>query len=252
MGKNRIWNNFDTTEGTMRAEVSEKAEARCKKQDARSTRKSCLLPLASCICLYSLFTLFSGCTGHQIILTKDPLKAEEHLKLAQVYEAKGEVELAEEEYKRAVEQDKTNSMAYFGLGNISFKKGKYVEAEDYYKKAIGNTPADNPRNAMFYNNLSWVYIETNKDLKEAERLVQKAMLLDAERARIYQDTLGVIYTKLKEYAKAEEVLLSALQNAPDDKAALRHINTHLLELYKMTGDKDKLNAVAERLQELGK
>jgi len=203
--------------------------------------------LISACCL-----IFSGCTGHQIIITKDPLKAEEHVKLAQVYEAKGEVELAEEEYKRALEQDKTSAMAYFGLGNISFKKGKYGDAEDYYKMAIDNTPADNPRNAMFYNNLSWAYIETNKDLKEAERLVQKAMLLDAERARIYQDTLGVIYTKLKEYTKAEEALLSALQNAPDDKAALRHINMHLFDLYQLQGNKDKLHEVAERLKELGK
>ncbi|HKZ46842.1 MAG TPA: hypothetical protein VJ202_05620, partial [Thermodesulfobacteriota bacterium] len=59
----------------------------------------------------SLFTVFTGCTGHQIIITKDPLKAEEHIKLAQVYETKGEIELAVEEYKKILEEDKTNPMA---------------------------------------------------------------------------------------------------------------------------------------------
>ena len=266
MGKNRIWSYFDTAKGTMMAEMNQKSEACprmylsgvrsrksekvCSRQYAVGRRNIAYLFLLSAYCI--LLTVFSGCAGHQIIITKDPLKDEEHVKLAQVYEAKGEVELAEEEYKRALEQDKTSSMAYFGLGNISFKKGKYADAEDHYKKAIENTHADDLKNAMFYNNLSWVYIEANKDLKEAERLVQKAMLLDAERARIYQDTLGVIYTKLKEYAKAEEALLSALQNAPDDKTALRHINTHLFELYQLQDNKDKLHDVAERLKELEK
>ncbi|MBI3399064.1 MAG: tetratricopeptide repeat protein [Deltaproteobacteria bacterium] len=204
----------------------------------------CLLPIA---CL-----ILCGCGGHQIIITKDPLKADEHIKLAQVYEAKGETELAVKEYKTALEQDKTNSMAYFGLGNISFKKGKYGDAEDYYKKAIENAPADDQRNAMFYNNLSCVYIEANKDLKEAERLVQRALLLDAERAGIYQDTLGVIYTKLKEYEKAEEAFSSALQNTHEDTAALRYIYQHLSELYRLQGNKDKLHETTERLKELGK
>src|SRR3990167_5549176 len=242
MGKNRVWDYFSYPKG----------EVMHKNRLGMRLRLRSGLRNFSASTLTCLFLTLYGCTGHQIIITKDPLKAEEHVKLAQVYEAKGEVELAEEEYKRALEQDKTSAMAYFGLGNISFKKGKYGDAEDYYKMAIDNTPADNPRNAMFYNNLSWAYIETNKDLKEAERLVQKAMLLDVERARIYQDTLGVIYTKLKEYTKAEEALLSALQNAPDDKTALRHINMHLFDLYQLQGNKDKLHEVAERLKELGK
>ncbi|MBI5048902.1 MAG: tetratricopeptide repeat protein [Deltaproteobacteria bacterium] len=231
---------------------SRKPEVGSKKQETRSKKKSCLLPLTSCLFLLSvfclLFTVFTGCAGRQIIITKDPLKIEEHVKLAQVYEAKGETELAVQEYKKALDQDKTNSMAYFGLGNISFKKGQYADAEDYYKKTIENTPADNPRIAMFYNNISWVYIETNKELKQAEKLTQKALDLDSARMHIYLDTLGVIYTKLKEYTKAEEALLSALQDAPDDKTVLMHINTHLVELYQLQCDKDKLREAVERLK----
>lgn len=225
MGKNRVRDNFDYTKRTMK--------------------------LKNITLTFFCFILW-GCAGHQIIITKDPLKAEEHIKLAQIYEAKGETELAAEEYKTALAQDKTNSMAYFGLGNISFKKGKYGDAEDYYKKAIENTPADDPRNAMFYNNLSCAYIEANKDLKEAERLVQRALLLDAEKAGIYQDTLGVIYTKLKEYEKADEAFSSALQNVHGDPIALRYIYQHLSELYRLQGNKDKLHEVTERLKELGK
>jgi len=251
MGKDRIWNYFDTAKGEVMAGKSQKSEVRSKKQEKNIA--SCLLSLFLLFTVHcSLFTVISGCAGHQIIITKDPLKAEEHVKLAQVYEAKGEAELAMKEYKKALEQDKTNPIAYFGLGNISFKNGKFTDAEDYYKMAIEYASAGDQQSAMFYNNLSWIYIETNKDLIEAEKLAQKAALLDPERSFIYLDTIGVIYTKLNEYTKAEDALLSALKNSPDDKTALRHINTHLLELYKITGDKDKLNEVAERLKELGK
>ena len=212
--------------------------------------KSCIISF-SCLLLTACCLLSLGCS-RQIIIIKDPLKAEEHARLAQIYEAKGEIELAVEEYKKALEQDKTNPMVYFGLGNISFKQGKHTDAEDYYKKAIENTSPDDQKNAMLYNNLSWVYIETNKKLAEAETLAQKAVRLDTGRVYIYLDTLGVIYTRLNEYEKAEDSLLTALKNAPYEKTALRHINIHLFELYEIKGDRDKLQEVVETLRGLGK
>ncbi|MEK6540254.1 MAG: tetratricopeptide repeat protein [Deltaproteobacteria bacterium] len=212
--------------------------------------KSCIISF-SCLLLTACCLLSLGCS-RQIIIIKDPLKAEEHARLAQIYEAKGEIELAVEEYKKALEQDKTNPMAYFGLGNISFKQGRHTDAEDYYKKAIENTSPDDQKNAMLYNNLSWVYIETNKKLAEAETLTQKAVRLDTARVYIYLDTLGVIYTRLNEYEKAEDSLLTALKNAPYEKTALRHINIHLFELYEIKGDRYKLQEVIERLRGLGK
>lgn len=238
MGENRIWDNADIAKGAMMKKL--------KYSGQWSVVRKTL------VTVFLLFTVFTGCAQHQIIITKDPLKADEHVKLAQVYEAKGEAELAIKEYKQAIEQDKTNPMAYFGLGNISFKNGKFTDAEDYYKMAVKYAPADNRQSAMFYNNLSWVYIETNKDLLEAEKLAQKAALLDPGKNFIYLDTLGVVYTKLREYAKAEEALLTALKNAPNDKNALRHINAHLFDLYKLQGDEDKLRKVNEKLKELGK
>ncbi len=250
MGKNRVRNDFNYTKKTVKKRITIYDLRITNLKSKILNFKSQILSLFTVYCL--LLTVFTGCAGHQIIITKDPLRAEEHIKLAQVYEAKGETELAVKEYKTALEQDKTNSMAYFGLGNISFKKSEYGDAGDYYKKAIENASADDPRNAMFYNNLSCVYIEANKDLKEAARLVQRALLLDAERAGIYQDTLGVIYTKLKEYEKAEEAFSSALQNAHEDPIALRYIYQHLSELYRLQGNKDKLHETTERLKEIGK
>ena len=259
MGKDRFWDYFNCAKEAVMARKSQKSEVRSQKnqgQEARSQELNRqhavgsrqLLLTAYCL----LLTLFTGCAGHQIIIVKDPLKAEEHVKLAQIYEAQGETELATQEYKKALEQDKTSTAAYFGLGNISFKKAEFTDAEMYYKKAIENTSPDDQKNAMFYNNLSWVYIETNKRLAEAETLAQKAVRMDIARVYIYLDTLGVIYTRLNEYEKAEDSLLTALKNAPYEKTALRHINIHLFELYEIKGDRYKLQEVVETLRELGK
>jgi len=259
MGKDRFWDYFNCAKEAVMARKSQKSEVRSQKnqgQEARSQELnrqhavSSRQLLLTAYCL--LLTVFTGCAGHQIIIVKDPLKAEEHVKLAQIYEAQGETELATQEYKKALEQDKTSTAAYFGLGNISFKKAEFTDAEMYYKKAIENTSPDDQKNAMFYNNLSWVYIETNKRLAEAETLAQKAVRLDIARVYIYLDTLGVIYTRLNEYEKAEDSLLTALKNAPYEKTALRHINIHLFELYEIKGDRYKLQEVVETLRELGK
>ena len=267
MGKNRFWDYSNCAKGAVMTGKSQKSEVREGMETEKGRigegvknnspihrfsdspfRISIFLLTAYCL----LLTVFTGCAGHQIIIVKDPLKAEEHARLAQIYEAQGEIELAVEEYKKALEQDKTNPMVYFGLGNISFKQGKHTDAEMYYKKAIENTSPDDQKNAMFYNNLSWVYIETNKRLAEAETLAQKAVRLDIARVYIYLDTLGVIYTRLNEYEKAEDSLLTALKNAPYEKTALRHINIHLFELYEIKGDRYKLQEVVETLRELGK
>ena len=259
MGKDRFWDYFNCAKEAVMARKSQKSEVRSQKnqgQEARSQELnrqhavSSRQLLLTAYCL--LLTVFTGCAGHQIIIVKDPLKAEEHVKLAQIYEAQGETELATQEYKKALEQDKTSTAAYFGLGNISFKKAEFTDAEMYYKKAIENTSPDDQKNAMFYNNLSWVYIETNKRLAEAETLAQKAVRMDIARVYIYLDTLGVIYTRLNEYEKAEDSLLTALKNAPYEKTALRHINIHLFELYEIKGDRYKLQEVVETLRELGK
>jgi len=259
MGKDRFWDYFNCAKEAVMARKSQKSEVRSQKnqgQEARSQELnrqhavSSRQLLLTAYCL--LLTVFTGCAGHQIIIVKDPLKAEEHVKLAQIYEAQGETELATQEYKKALEQDKTSTAAYFGLGNISFKKAEFTDAEMYYKKAIENTSPDDQKNAMFYNNLSWVYIETNKRLAEAETLAQKAVRMDIARVYIYLDTLGVIYTRLNEYEKAEDSLLTALKNAPYEKTALRHINIHLFELYEIKGDRDKLQEVVETLRGLGK
>lgn len=243
MGKDRVWNNLDYTGREMTDKIKT-GDGRCAIGYGFFSIAHCLLPIA-CFILW-------GCGGRQIIITKDPLSAEEHIKLGQAYEVKGELELAIHEYEKVLEKDNTNCMGYFGIGNIYYKKGKLSDAETHYKKAIEHTNAEDPKSALFYNNLSWVYIEGNGNLKEAETLAQRAISLDPLMSFVYLDTLGVVYTRLGEFEKAEEAFLSALKSAPDDKTALRHINIHLFELYRINGNAEKMQEVVQRLQGLSK
>ena len=150
------------------------------------------------IVLFLLFTihffLIQGCSIPRIVFLDDPLTPEEHLKLGVIYERKGEIELAIEEYKKA---SKKMPLAYFYLGNAYFQKGDIHEAEKYYKKTIKKQPDL----ADAYNNLAWLYYTKVKDLdmndenseilKKAEGLVEKAFELNPVNDN-YQDTLNRI------------------------------------------------------------
>jgi len=141
------------------------------------------LPLRLFISLVILCAM--GCSMPRIIVLKDPLTPEEHLKLGVSYEQNNELDAAEREYKAAA---KGLPAAFLYLGNISFRKDAYKEAEEYYEKAIEQDPA----NADALNNLAWLYYTERRNLDEAERLAIRAVDLNPRKADIFRDTLEKI------------------------------------------------------------
>jgi len=183
---------------------------------------------------------FTGCMFPEVVITKDPLTAVEHGRLAAVYESKGEYDLAEKEYTAALEREPANVAAAMELGNLYLKMGAYGKAERVYKKALKGAPDSGP----LHNNLSWAYMGLG-DLNGAERSVKRALDLDGSRRPIYLDTLGVIHTRRGEYDSAEARLMKALKGVgPDDRAGRTEIYTHLIELYTAWGKGKKAAAFA--------
>jgi tetratricopeptide (TPR) repeat protein len=115
----------------------------------------------------------------------DPLTPEEHLNLGVSYEHNNELDAAKREYEAAA---KSLPAAFLYLGNISFRKGEYAEAEEYYRKAIEQDGSD----ADAFNNLAWLYYTQKRNLDEAEGLAIKATELNPAKAGIYRDTLEKI------------------------------------------------------------
>jgi tetratricopeptide (TPR) repeat protein len=134
--------------------------------------------------------LFSGCGLPRIIVVKDPLTPEEHLNLGVSYEKRGEFDNAIAEYRLAA---KGLPIAYLHLGNAHFQKNEWVEAEEYYRKAIKG----DSKNADAYNNLAWLYYTKGEKLEEAEKLAQRAIELNPMKDKIYRDTLQKIREVMK-------------------------------------------------------
>lgn len=142
--------------------------------------------------LSAVFLSLIGCSLPKIVVLKDPLTAEEHLKLGLSYEREGLINQAVKHYKEA---SKSDARGFLLLGNLYYNLGEYIEAEENYKRAIKT----DSKLADAYNNLAWLYFIKGDRIDEAENLVMMAIELEGEnqeKIKIYRDTLDKI-RKLK-------------------------------------------------------
>jgi Tfp pilus assembly protein PilF len=106
-------------------------------------------------------------------------------------------------------------------------------AEAAYRKAIKLKP----ENGDIYNNLAWVRLKQERDLKEAEALIMKALSLTPDHRPYYLDTLGVILIKQARPREAVAALKESADSLPKDKPELlAETYTHLAEAYRAAGD----------------
>jgi tetratricopeptide (TPR) repeat protein len=140
-------------------------------------------PSSGVLC-FLIVSVLLGCSMPRIIILDDPLTADEHLTLGMAYDAKQEYDAAVREYESAA---KKLNIAYLYLGNLHFKKGDMEKAEQYYKKAV--KAGDDPPIADAYNNLAWLYYTKKEKLDEAELLAAKAIQLQPQSREHYEDTL---------------------------------------------------------------
>jgi len=122
------------------------------------------LVLALAVCI-------SGC-GRIAILT-DPLSAAEHNDLGVAYEKKGERELAEREYRRALAHDRHFARARVNLGNCAAARGEWSDAEREYRRALQDMPGDPDAR----NNLAFAMLRRGRANQEAEWLARSAVAL---------------------------------------------------------------------------
>lgn len=170
--------------------------------------------------LIFLLVGLSHCGGvPRIIVLNDPLSADEHIRLGLSYESKGEWDLALSEYHAALDKKGVASVIQGYLGNVYYSKKDFSSAKNAYLKSI----EENPTNAPVLNNLAAVYLAENQNLKEAERLVLRAIDLDPSRKPYYLDTLGSIYMKRGEHDLALSSYSEAEVLAQPDPALLTEL-----------------------------
>ena len=130
--------------------------------------------------------LIAGCS-HLVIL-HDPLTAAEHTDLGYSYETGGSADLARREYQRALKLDPHLVRARVNLGNVEAGAGRFRTAEDHYRRALRDAPAD----ADALNNLAVALLRQGRDLTEAESLAIRAVRGGGDRDSIYRATLAEV------------------------------------------------------------
>ena len=93
-----------------------------------------------------------------------------------------------------------------------------------------------PKNANALNYLGYTYADLGQNLDEAEQLIIEALKYKANDGFI-TDSLGWVYYKKGEYAKALEYLKKAHELVPDDPTIMEHVGDAYLKL------NDKANAL---------
>ena len=130
-------------------------------------------PLASC--------------SHFVVL-HDPLTASEHNDLGVAYESTGRLDLAANEYRRALRLDSHQTRARVNLGNIEAARGRWPSAEKCYRRAL----ADSATNTDAMNNLAIALLRQSRRLDEARTLAERAVAAGGGRDSIYRATLAEV------------------------------------------------------------
>ena len=140
---------------------------------------------------------------------------------------------AETILRKSIALSPRNTNALVLLGNVLGEQGKKVEAETEFRKAL----EFEPNNALVLNNLGYSMVERGANLEEALKMIQRAVNVEPGNAA-YLDSLGLAYFKLGRLAEAEEPLLEAARQFPDNST----VHEHLGDLYAGQGKTDYARA----------
>jgi tetratricopeptide (TPR) repeat protein len=176
-----------------------------------------------------LLVLASACARlpRPILLPAD-IAAQDLIRLGQVYQAQGKSELALQTYHKALEINPRYVPAWVELGNLHYLRQESGPAEAVYKKVL----TLDPRMAEIYNNLCWVYLQEQRNLDEAESLIQRALALNPTSRYLFLDTQAVIWTRQGRYEQALASLTEAIRLTPSAAhEVLAEEYEHLADVY---------------------
>jgi len=182
------------------------------------------------------------------------------LALGAAYNKANKPEKAIEQFRYILDNiNADNTEAILFLAN-TYTRGGDKKAGDLYKRAIQL----DPNNGLAYNNLAWFYVEREENLDHSLILAQKANTLSPHTPWII-DTIGWIYLKMNKLEQAIKKLKQAAaldKNNPsikyhlalafhrygENEKALTEIN-HILSNYSKFPEKE---AAEQLLRELTK
>lgn len=152
--------------------------------------------------------------------------------LARLYEYKGELyredgndEGALQTYKAGLKKASETVKLGYALGMLYESRGDYKKAIQVMKKIL----KEDPDNAQALNFLGYTYADHGIKLKEAERLIIRALELKPGDAYL-TDSLAWTYFKQNRMDEAYFYLMKAHQIAPQEPAILEHLGDYYAQL----------------------
>ena len=123
---------------------------------------------------------------------------------------------AERLFLLATEADSSNSLAFYNLGLLASDQDKLEDARIYLEKALALKDDD----VDILTALGTVHLKAGDD-SEAEVLFQKALQLGE--SDVLYNNMGTLFFRRKDYKKAKEFFLKALDINPDYQEARENI-----------------------------
>ena len=128
----------------------------------------------------------------------------------------------------------------YSLSSLYIDLNKIDEAAGLLEKLIEASP----KNPSYYNDLGYIWADKNIRLKEAEKMIRKALELDRQLRKAigepadqdkgaYLDSLGWVLFRQKRYREAKEAFLKAVE---DNSAQHIEIYDHLGDTCHALGD----------------
>jgi tetratricopeptide (TPR) repeat protein len=148
---------------------------------------------------------------------KSPTKFRPRFNLAKEYEARGDLNLAAESYRAAINLKTDDVAAHNNLGNVYLNQGRLKEAIEEFQAAI----RINPDTPLTHDNLGYVYFKLGRP-DEAIKEYQTAIKLAPGVAEIHNN-LGYVYFTKGRFENAAEEYQKALELKPDSPEALENM-----------------------------
>ena len=145
------------------------------------------------------------------LLQKNPSYKELHFWLGEAYFRKELWENALDSYYQLMEVNPDDIRILFRLAVSYERLGKYEKSYSFFKEIISK----DPKNSLAMNYLGYMFAENNINLKDAKKLIKKALKLEPENGA-FLDSMGWVYYRLGKFRKAEQYIVKALQHASEE------------------------------------
>ncbi len=138
----------------------------------------------------------------------------DRLEAAKVHHRSGNLKLAEEEYRKILEEEPFNAEATHLLGLLALQSGKLDMAEHLFNTAIELDRAK----PEFLANLGVVYY-LRGDFERAKEYWKKALDMDPNYMEAYAN-MGKVFAEEGDFEKAREYLVKAVNLGDSDESTL--------------------------------